>query len=150
VGTTYHVVAAYNSGANKMNLYLNGALVATNNMLGSDLTLIQASQGLIGASLFGDPDVVGSIDEIRVWKGALSAAQVAATDFAGPSSTPDFNVSLNASVSNGTLTLTWTGGTLLQSSNVLGPFVPVTGAAPPSYSTPVSSAPKMFYRVQVQ
>jgi len=29
---TYHVVAAYDSVGNKMNLYLDGALVATNNM----------------------------------------------------------------------------------------------------------------------
>jgi hypothetical protein len=150
VGTTYHVVAAYDSSANRINLYLNGALVATNNMLASDLTLVQASQGYIGASLFNDPDLVGSIDEMRVWKGALSAGQVAATDFAGPSSVPDFNVSLGFSISGGTLTLTWSSGTLLQSSNVLGPYVPVGGASPPSYSVPVSGAPKMFYRVQVQ
>src|SRR5947207_4636179 len=74
VGTTYHVVAAYDSVANKMNLYLNGALVATNNMAGRDLTLIQATSGYFRASLFGDPDVSGSIDEIRVWKGVLSPA----------------------------------------------------------------------------
>ena len=56
-GQVCHVVAAYDSVGNKMNLYLDGVLVATNNMAGSDLTLIQADQGLIGASLFGDPDV---------------------------------------------------------------------------------------------
>ena len=99
-----------------MNLYLNGALVATNNMAGTDLTLIQADQGLIGASLFGDPDLAGSIDELRVWRGALSAAQVAATDFAGPSSVPDFNVTLTATVSGGNLILNWSAGTLLQAT----------------------------------
>lgn len=149
-GTTYHVVAAYDSVGNKMNLYLNGALVATNNMAGTDLTLIQATSGYLGASLFNDPDVAGSIDEVRVWKGVLSAAQVAATDFAGPSSIPDFNVTLTANLSGGNLILNWSAGTLLEATNVTGPWSLVGGAAPPSYSVPVSGAPMKFYRVQLQ
>jgi hypothetical protein len=147
----YHVVAAYDSVGNKMNLYLNGALVATNNMAGSDLTLIQADQGYIGASLFGDPDLSGSVDELRVWRGVLSAAQVAATDFAGPGSVPDFNISLGASISGGNLHLTWSSGTLLEAPSVNGPWSPTAGATPPSYSVPISTGvPMKFYRVQVQ
>jgi hypothetical protein len=146
----YHVVAAYDSVANKMSLYLNGALAATNNMAGLDLTLIQATSGLIGASLFGDPDLAGSIDEMRVWKGVLSPAQVAATDFAGPSSVPNFNVSLTANLSGGNLIVNWSSGTLLEATNVTGPWTPTLGAAPPSYSVPISGAPRKFYRVQVQ
>ncbi len=147
---TYHVVAAYDSVGNKMNLYLNGALVATNNMAGLDLTMIQATSGLIGASLFGDPDLSGSIDEIRVWKGALSPAQVAATDFAGPTSVPNFNLTLSAHLSGNNLILNWSAGTLLEATNVTGPWTPTLGAAPPSYSVPISGAPRKFYRVQVQ
>jgi hypothetical protein len=146
----YHVVAAYDSVANKMNLYLDGVLVATNNMAGTDLTLIQADQGYIGASLFNDPDVSGSIDELRVWRGVLSPAQVAATHFAGPSSVPNFNVALSAQLSGGNLVVTWPSGTLLEAPSVTGPWTPVTGAAPPSYSVPVSGAAMKFYRVQVQ
>jgi hypothetical protein len=146
----YHVVAAYDSVANIMNLYLDGVLVATNNMAGTDLTLIQADQGYIGASLFADPDLAGSIDELRVWRGALSPAQVAATHFAGPSSVPNFNLTLSAQLSGGNLIVTWPSGTLLQAPSVTGPWTPVSGAAPPSYSVPVSGAPMKFYRVQVQ
>jgi hypothetical protein len=149
-GATYHVVAAYDSVANKMSLYLNGVLAATNNMAGMDLTLIQATTGLFGASLFGDPDVAGSIDEIRVWKGVLSAAQVAATDSAGPSAVPAFDVALSAHLSGNNLIVNWSSGTLLEATNVTGPWTPTLGAAPPSYSTPVSNAPRKFYRVQVQ
>jgi hypothetical protein len=149
-GQPYHVVAAYDSAGNKMNLYLNGALVATNNMAGADLTFVQADQGLIGASLFGDPDLSGPIDEIRVWRGVLSAAQVAATDFAGPSSVPNFNLTLSAQLSGGNLIVTWPSGTLLQAPSVTGPWTPVSGAAPPSYSVPISGAPMKFFRVQVQ
>jgi hypothetical protein len=148
--TPYHVVAAYDSSANKMNLYLNGALVATNHMLGLDLTLVQATAGYFGASLFNDPDVVGSIDEVRVWKGALSAAQVAATDFAGAASVPDFNVTITAQRSGGNVILTWPTGTLLESASVLGPWSPVSGAVSP-YSVPIAGSGLMkFYRVQVQ
>jgi hypothetical protein len=149
-GAVYHVVAAYDSVGNKMNLYLNGALVATNNMGGNDLTLVQAASGYFGASLYPDPDLSGPIDEIRVWRGVLSAAQVAATDFAGPTNVPDFNVTLSAQISGGNLIVSWPSGTLLQATNVTGPWSPVAGAVPPSYSVPVSGAPMKFFRVQVQ
>jgi uncharacterized protein YjdB len=146
----YHVVAAYDSVANKMNLYLDGVLVATNNMGGNDLTLIQADQGYIGASLFNDQDLAGNIDELRVWRGVLSPAQVAATHFAGPSSVPNFNVTLSAQLSGGNIIITWPSGTLLEATSVTGPWTPVGGATPPSFSVAVSGAPMKFYRVQVQ
>lgn len=149
-GQTYHVVAAYDSVSNKMNLYLNGSLVATNNMKAGDLTAIQATQGLLGASLFGDPDLNGSVDEMRIWRGALTAGQVAATDFAGPNSVPDFDVSVAASVSSpGHLTFTWSSGTLQQAPTASGPWTPVAGASPPSF-TVSTTGPMQFYRVQVQ
>jgi hypothetical protein len=81
---------------------------------------------------------------------SLTASQVAATDVGGPSSVPDFNVTLATPISGGTLTITWSSGTLLEATNVIGPWSPVGGAAPPSYSVPTSGAPMKFYRVQVQ
>jgi predicted alpha-1,6-mannanase (GH76 family) len=50
--------------------------------------------------------------------------------------------------SNGILTLTWTNGTLLEATNVLGPWLPDPSAASPFQITP--TAPSMFYRLQVQ
>jgi hypothetical protein len=150
VGAVYHVVAAYDSVGNQMSLYLNGVLVATNNMLGNDLTKVQATFGNVGASLFNDPDITGSIDEIRVWRGVLSAGQVTATDVAGPTAVPDFNVTLTASRSGGNLIVTWSSGTLEEATSLAGPWTPVVGASPPSFSVPTSGAPVKFYRVQVQ
>ena len=151
LGVVYHVVAAYDSAGNKMNLYLNGALVATNNMKGGDLTQVVATSSLFGESLFGDPDLNGSIDEIRVWRGALTAAQVSATDAAGPNAAPDFNVALSVSQSGGNFIINWSTGTLLNATNIMGPWTPVAGASPPSYSVPISSSgPVNFYRVKVQ
>jgi len=148
---TYHVVAAYRLRWKQNESLLDGALVATNNMGGNDLTLTQAVSGYIGASLFADPDVAGSIDEVRVWKGVLSAAQVAATHSAGPASVPNFNVTLSASVSGGNLVLaclpehSWRR----RVSPDRGHRLP--GASPPSFSVPISAGvPMKFYRVQVQ
>ncbi|HWY75368.1 MAG TPA: LamG-like jellyroll fold domain-containing protein, partial [Verrucomicrobiae bacterium] len=149
-GTTYHVVASYNPAGNKISLYLNGVLAATNNMEGSDLTFVQASSGLIGESLYGDPDFTGTVQELRVWRGPLSASEVAANDVAGPSSTPDFDVTLSTSFSGGTLTLTWSSGTLQQAPSVNGPWSAVVGATPPSYSVSTSGGAMTFYRVKVQ
>ncbi len=80
----------------------------------------------------------------------MSAGQIAATDFAGPNSAPDFNVILTASLSGGNLILNWSSGTLLQATSLAGPWSPVIGASPPSFSVSVSGAPATFYRVQVQ
>src|SRR5512146_220435 len=44
--------------------------------------------------------------------------QVAATDFAGPTSVPDFNVTISAQRSGGNVVLTWSTGTLLQAPSV--------------------------------
>ena len=80
----------------------------------------------------------------------LSPAQVAATHFAGPSSVPNFNLTLSAQLSGGNLIVTWPSGTLLEAPSVTGPWTPVSGAAPPSYSVPISGSAMKFYRVQVQ
>jgi hypothetical protein len=45
--------------------------------------------------------------------------------------------------------LTWPYGTLLQATNVTGPWAVNRNASPPSY-TVTPTGPQMFYRVQVQ
>lgn len=47
---------------------------------------------------------------------------------------------------NATPTITYTG-TLLSSTNLAGPYLPVAGASPPSYALPVTGS-QMFYRVR--
>jgi hypothetical protein len=70
---------------------------------------------------------------------ALSAATLA-----GPAP-----VNVTYSRSGSSLQLNWLYGTLLQASNVTGPWTVNRNASPPSYSiTP--TGPQMFYRVQVQ
>lgn len=55
---------------------------------------------------------------------------------------------LGIQVKGGTATLTWPAGTLLSSTNVLGPWSPVTGASLPSYTAP-ANGPQKFYRLKL-
>jgi hypothetical protein len=58
------------------------------------------------------------------------------------------NITLTISrVVNNQLAVTWSGGTLLQSTNILGPWVAIPGAANGSYTTTTSNNVE-FYRVQ--
>jgi hypothetical protein len=56
-------------------------------------------------------------------------------------------VTINFSVSGGNLTLTWSQGTLLEATNVSGPWV-TNGAASPYTVAP--TGPQRFFRVQTQ
>jgi hypothetical protein len=83
-GTQYYAAAVYNSYSNTIGLYLNGVLVATNNMEGANLTQVLATKGYFGASLFNDPDLSGSINEARIWSGALGTNAIMRNYLAGP------------------------------------------------------------------
>jgi hypothetical protein len=83
-GREYYAAAVYNASSNTISLYLNGVLVATNNMEGGSLSQVQATTGYFGASLFNDPDLNGSINEVRVWSGALGTNAIMRNYLAGP------------------------------------------------------------------
>ncbi len=81
-----HVVMTVNGTTHVASLYLNGALVGSNN----SFTLTPATVGTtlndwLGRSQFsGDPFFDGAIDEFRIYSGALSADDVLADYQAGP------------------------------------------------------------------
>jgi len=56
-------------------------------------------------------------------------------------------VTINFSVSGGNMTLTWSQGTLLEATNVYGPWV--TNGAPSPYSI-IPVGPQKFFKVQTQ
>ena len=85
VGKEAHVVWTSDSANHIGRLYVNGALVAVNN----NMTLTPADIGTsvndwLGRSQYNDPAFNGSIDEFRIWNGALSPFQVAINAAAGP------------------------------------------------------------------
>ena len=141
-----HIVAVYHPLAGSETLYINGAQVATVSMFNTQIdpvayanpvlngrSILNYQLGLvgdpfnyIGKSLYnGDPTMNATVDEVRIYRGPLTAFQVAADHALGPdqligSST---NVSLSATSSGANVVLSWpTTSSLvdLMSSPVLG------------------------------
>jgi hypothetical protein len=93
------------------------------------------------------------VDDMAVWRRALTSYEAYSVYYAATNSNSSFNipgsVKLNISEAGGNVVLTWnpgsTLGTLLQSTNIAGPWTPV-GVYSPTYKVPPSSA-EMFYRL---
>lgn len=83
----------------------------------------------------------GVIDEVAVFKQALSPAQLAGLYQVG--------AGLTSSWDGSHLILNWTGGILLQSTNVTGPWTTNNSPSPLTVD-PKTSGPQMFYRVKGQ
>ena len=118
-------------------LYLDGLAVGTNR----SLTLSPASLGVttnnyLGKSQWADPYLDGSLSEFRIYQGALSAAEIAATAALGVDQQLSSNRPAVSVVNTGTnLTLSWplasAGFTLQWRTNLgLGTWVNITSPAP--------------------
>ncbi len=83
----------------------------------------------------GGSTFVGQIDEVRVGTNYASVAQVIPP------------VTLNTQTLGANLQLTWSLGTLLQSTNLSGPWLTNPAASPYTFA-PTNS--QMFYRVRIQ
>ena len=167
-GLWHHFAVVFDRTNQVGNTYLDGLLVANPNIaaigsvdVGGAVTVAQDPTGTYttianaGAADFGAYPVDFSLDDIGVWRRALTPREVVDIDSAGLAghnlSTPAPPMSLKFSFSGGNLTISWSAGTLLQSTT-LGPsanWTPVVGAAPPSY-TVHPTGPMMFYRVLLQ
>ncbi len=80
-----HIVAVYNPYSGYQKLYFNGRLVAQNNNATILLSEINDVNSWLGRSMFNaDPYLNASVDEFRIWNGALGPDQVALNDAAGP------------------------------------------------------------------
>lgn len=83
-GTEYHLICAYDAPNNQMRLYVNGALADSATMGGGNMTLVPAAEGYLGAAVnYGDPNLIGNINEFRVWNVPLAGLQVALNKAAG-------------------------------------------------------------------
>jgi hypothetical protein len=98
-----------------------------------------------------------TVDDIGVWKRALTATEVAQLQSAGSTGGRSFDTVAPASVTititrfGSQITLSWSSGTLLQSSTLdaSASWTPVSGASAPSYTfTPGTG--NVFYKVLVQ
>ena len=121
-GVEYHAAAIYNAVSNTMYLYVNGALVDSASMGGANITQLQASEAWFGAPVYWpDNNLNGAINELRIWNGPLTSAQVATNYLAGPNVIA--RPKLTATKSTGNILLSWPEafpGYTLQSTPALG------------------------------
>jgi hypothetical protein len=82
--TNLHIVAVYAPASGYIALYTNGILAGINNSVTTQLSSVNNVFSYIGRSLYSsDAYLPASMGEFRIWKGALSQLQVAASDAAG-------------------------------------------------------------------
>ena len=135
--TNFHLAFVFNPPAGYLAIYTNGILAAINNSVTIGFNSVSNFYSWIGRSLYsGDPYPDFTLDEFRIYNGALSASQIAATDALGPgqllSST---NPVMSATTAGGSLVLSWplanAGFTLMSRTNLVsGAWMPVTSPTP--------------------
>ena len=107
--TNLHITAVFNPPCGTLALYIDGELAGENRAIIMPLSAVSNAYSYIGRSLFsGDSYFDFTIDELRIYDGALSAGAIAATEALGPDqllSTTRPTVSLSADP--GGLTVDW-------------------------------------------
>ena len=135
--TNYHIMAVYNPPAGYLALYTNGVLAAINNSVTIQFSSVSNLYSWIGRSLYsGDPYPDFSLDEFRIYSGALRTNEIAATQALGPGQLlSNTSPLMNAIVAGGNLTLSWplsnAGFTLMTRTNlVLGDWTAAPSPGP--------------------
>jgi hypothetical protein len=110
--TNLHIVAVYHPFAGYLAFYTNGVLVANNNNIMTPLASALGEDPLnyLGRSLYSsDPTLDASINEFRIYSGALRLAEIQADYLLGPNQLigTNTNVSLAATLTGGNLMITW-------------------------------------------
>jgi hypothetical protein len=101
-----------------MELYYNGVRVGRASPVALHVTDNIDVNSFIGKSMFNaDPYLIGSVDEFRIYQGALTAQAVADNFAAGPNTLPVSAPSLSIHLGQGTVMITWPAG---------GPFILAT------------------------
>lgn len=140
-GNWIHLVGTYD-GAN-WKLYRNGAPVTTNAAAVGALP-VNDGDWAIGATGNGwANNFAGSVDEVAIYNGALTPSQVQAHYTAGLSGGPSLTLAIDRP--GGAVTITWTTGTLQESTLVTGTYTNLPTAISP-YTPPPGPATK-FYRL---
>jgi alpha-L-arabinofuranosidase len=121
--TNVHITAVYDPPAGYEAIYLNGVLAGADYNVTIPMSGVQDVRNLIGADNWPDPGMQGTVDEFRIYNGALSANEIAATQVLGPdqllsAASPAIGISMSTS----NLTLSWpvasAGFALLSSTNL--------------------------------
>jgi hypothetical protein len=84
-GIEYYVAAVFDTANDLLSFYSDGILAGTKPLFAGELSDLLLTDCFLGAAVgWNDPDFNGSINEFRVWNGALDSTQIAAQSVAGP------------------------------------------------------------------
>lgn len=104
-----HLTAVFNPPGGYIALYTNGVLAGINSSVAIPLSSVNNVYSFIGRSLYSAdpyPDMI--LDEFRIYKGALTPGEVAATEVLGPDQLLSTNApSISASASASGMVLSW-------------------------------------------
>lgn len=140
---TWHMVAAVSDGTTS-SLYVDGVLNNSGLVAGALVSEPAADLFLGGNADYQNVaggtqrNLAGAIAHAAYFTNALTALQV--KNLYNLATVPTISLAPSGSQ----LVITYTG-TLLSSTNVAGPYGPVMGASPPSYTVPMTDAQR-FYR----
>jgi len=143
--------------ANTEQLYLNGVLVGSNKPVNVAVTDILDTNSFIGKSMFNpDPYLAGSVDEFRIYQGALTASAIASDFAAGPNAVSTPAPSLAIRLGAGAVTVSWPANgryVLATSANVTGPWtfssLSATNQNGQNVATDAITGKAKFYRLQL-
>jgi hypothetical protein len=120
-GQSVHVACVY-SATNAI-IYTNGVL-ETSLAVSTPLANVSTNSASLGRSPWGgDPGLAGSIDEFRIYAGAMLPSDLAVAQIVGPNVLLTTSVSLTSTTSSGNLIMNWPvagSGFTLVSSPTLG------------------------------
>ena len=151
-GNWHHLVHVFDRNAGNFN-YLDGVAVKLNKQAGTSakaagnvdtgrwLTIGQDPTGSYGET------GAGNMDDLGIWKKALTPLEAASIYIAGVSNLLSFTgapFSLSVTRNGSDVILSWTVGVLQQADVVTGPYTDVVGARSPFTVSP--TAAKKFYR----
>lgn len=152
-----HLVLIWDSIAGYMAVYTNGVLMGITSPVTLPVSAIVNAHSYLGKSSYtADYCGVATIDEFRMYSGAMQTAQIADDYDSGPDSLPVPNLSITTAGQN--LVFTWPdyiAGYSLQTSAILGAGASWTPAAVSSYiltngtfliTVPMTSQ-QAFYRI---
>jgi alpha-L-arabinofuranosidase len=135
--TNLHITAVFNPPLGYIALYTNGVLAARNSSVTIPMSSVSNLYSFVGRSLYSNDSYFDlNLDELRIYNGALSANDIAATQVLGPDQllSNDSPV-INGALSGGNIALSWpvasAGYTVLTATNLIaGRWSAVSAPAP--------------------
>lgn len=151
-GVWHHLIHCFDRSAHTAVTYLDGRAVNTQSIAGVGSVETEGNF-TVGQTSGGDysQDGVFDLDDLGVWRRALSGDEVQAIYSAGVHYGNSFDtlgpVKLEILRSGARVLLVWEAGVLLEADAVSGPWGPVNGAHAPNHWLPLDAKMK-FYKVQ--